>query len=70
MFRNKNAESPWSCSRCGSHNVELRDMRPGIPVLGKLLDWLEGPLADPRSQWGAKRVICKDCGHVSVIHIM
>ncbi len=69
MFRNKNAEGPWSCSRCGSHNVELRDMRPGIPLLDKLSDLLGGS-GDPRRQWGAKRIICKDCGHVSVIHIM
>ena len=68
MFSNKRQESPWSCSRCGSHNVVLRDMRPGIPLLDKLSDLFGA--GDPRRQWGAKRVVCKDCGHVSVIHIM
>lgn len=69
MFSHKRQESPWACSKCGSHNVVLRDMRPGIPLLDKLSD-LFGGLGDPRRQWGAKRIICKDCGHVSVIHIM
>lgn len=69
MFSSKNHESPWSCSKCGSHNVELRDMRPGTPLLDKLADLLGG-LAAPKRQCGAKRVICKGCGHVSVIRIM
>ncbi|WP_165079145.1 MULTISPECIES: hypothetical protein [unclassified Desulfovibrio] len=69
MFRKTTAEGPWACSKCGSRHVELRDMRPGIPLLDKLSDLLGAP-GDPRRQWGAKRVICKDCGHVSVIHVM
>ena len=69
MFRNNNAEGPWTCSKCGSHNVVLRDMRPRVPLLDKLSD-LFGGFGDPQRQWGAKRVICKDCGHVSFIHIM
>lgn len=69
MFSNKKPESPWSCSKCGSHNVELRDMRPRLPILGKLGD-LFGDFGDPRRQWGPKRIICKDCGHVSFIQIM
>lgn len=66
MFRKNDSPSPWSCSRCGSRNVELRDMRPGLPLLDKLKDWLGAP----GCQWGAKRLVCKDCGHVSVLHIM
>lgn len=69
MFSHKRQESPWACSKCGSHNVVLRDMRPGIPLLDKLSDLLGG-FGDPQRQWGAKRIVCKDCGHVSIIHIM
>lgn len=63
------SDSPHCCSKCGSRNVELRDIRPGIPLLDKLSD-LFGGLGGPQRQWGAKRIVCKDCGHVSVIHIM
>lgn len=69
MFWNKNADGPWFCSKCGSHNVELRCIRPGIPLLGKLPDLLGG-MGAPDRRWGPKRAICKDCGHISLINIM
>lgn len=70
MFRKNDSQGPWSCARCGSHNVALRRMGPGIPLLDRLEDWLGDALRGPERHWGARRVVCKDCGHVSFIHIM
>ncbi|MBD5538674.1 MAG: hypothetical protein HDQ94_01540 [Desulfovibrio sp.] len=64
------SDSPYCCSRCGSRNVELRDMRPGIPLLGWLADLLGGRPRDPMRHWGAKRLVCRDCGHIAILHIM
>lgn len=66
MFWNDRPTGPWSCARCGSHNVELRNPGTGHPALDKLRDLLD----DRRHPWGEKRIVCKDCGHESVIRIM
>lgn len=70
MFRNKNTLGPWSCPKCGSHNVELREPATGHPLLDKLRDWLAPRAPGPQAQWGEKRLVCRDCGHVWVLHIM
>ncbi len=66
MFRNKRPKAPWLCAKCGSHNVELRSSWPDGPVLEKLRDLLSG---DTFPQ-GQNYLICNDCGHVSIIHIL
>ena len=60
------SDSPHCCSKCGSRNVALRDIRPGIPLFEKLV----ALFGVPARQWGAKRIVCQDCGHTSIIHIM
>ncbi len=64
-------KSAFTCSECGSRNTVLRDRPPS-----GWLDWLKDrfmPLTRPNSNgipMGQKFIVCKDCGHVSCIHIL
>ena len=64
-------KSAVPCSECGSRNTVLRD-RPPSGWLDGLKNWLLSA-SRPNSNgipMGQKFVICKDCGHVSCIHIL
>lgn len=56
---------PLSCPACGSRRVELRATPPG----GNLLKMLKAVLGGPVGPGGCKFLVCKDCGHVSLLHV-
>ena len=64
----------FSCLKCGSHNIELSDYHPRnkTELLGRLKNLLFSFASSDRNGFpmGRKFIICKDCGHVSCVHIM
>ena|GEM_PF-3377133 len=59
------------CSKCGSMNTELRDSPPGGGILSGVKEFLLSAARVPGHvlPGGRKFVVCKDCGHVSCVHI-
>lgn len=56
------------CSKCGSKNTELRNIKPGHNFFTKILsDILEAGTIFRHQQYqplaGNKYLVCKDCGH-------
>ena len=60
--------SPFPCSRCGSKNTQLRSSLPG-DLLTEMKETLLSLGRDPLREGGQKFVVCKDCGHVSMVCI-
>lgn len=65
------------CCNCGSSRVTMQKYLPG----NSLLDWLRSLPDILRSKvvssrghllraWGKQYVVCKDCGHISIIQVM
>lgn len=63
------------CSNCGSSRVTMQEYLPG----NSLLDWLRSLPDILRSKavssrgrwaWGKQYVVCKDCGHISIMQVM
>lgn len=60
-----------SCQHCGSINTELRNTPPGRGIIQELKEHLFSinPLSMHVLPGGLKYIVCKDCGHVTCIHI-
>lgn len=61
----------FPCAKCGSKNTVLRNSMPSrnglIRLLDDLLDSCKSGL--PGVINGRKFVVCKDCGHTSVVMV-
>ena len=64
-----------TCSKCGSTNVTMQSRPPS----NNPLDWLMSLpdiLRDKmnakfgRLPMGEKFIVCKDCGHISIVHVL
>lgn len=61
----------FPCAKCGSKNTILRSSMPSQNGWKKLLSdlWDSCPSPLPGANNGKKFVVCKDCGHTSVVMV-
>ena len=63
------------CDKCGSENTEVRATPPASISTGKgwltqLGDMFRKNAASFAHMGGGKFVVCKDCGHISIINVL
>lgn len=60
-----------ACSRCGSENTELRGSPPDGPLPLRLAECLLRPFRPGGGilPGGRYTVVCRDCGHVSLVQV-
>ncbi|RRD70266.1 MULTISPECIES: hypothetical protein [unclassified Desulfovibrio] len=58
-----------SCSHCGSRNTEQSSSLPASDWQTRLMSTLRD-MALPSQPGGRKFVKCKDCGQISMLHIL